>query len=216
MTAGAIRDWMQAAELPLGLHWAVTEPDSDYRALFPAEKQAIARAVPSRKAEFTGGRRAARAALTALGHPSQPIPMAADRAPVWPEGVRGSITHCGQTCMALVSSHRDCAALGVDLEAATPLDDDLISEICHQSEAANGTDAKRVFSAKEAIYKAQYPLTGAFLGFDAVRVDLAAGLARFVDHPHVAGIAADLRDTVWPFSQWQVAGMILTLCHKPA
>ena len=61
--------------------------------LLPEEAPAIARAIPKRQAEFAAGRRAARAALTTLGHPAQAIPVGDRRAPIWPQGTVGAITH---------------------------------------------------------------------------------------------------------------------------
>lgn len=146
--------------------------------LLPSEEVAMRRAVPSRRAEFTAGRAAARLAMQRLGLSPQAIPSAPDRSPVWPAGVTGSISHAAGICAAVLS--RDPAAtLGLDIEEATPLDEDLWPLVLTPSEllalndhppAERGRIAKRIFSIKEAAYKAQFPLTGAVISFQALEV----------------------------------------------
>ena len=158
--------------------------------LMPEEARAVARAVAQRRAEFTAGRAAARLAMTRLGLPPQPIPAAPDRSPVWPDGVTGSISHTGGLCAAVLS--RDpTQPLGLDIEEAAPLDADLwplvltpeeLARLDHAPAAQRGLMAKRIFGIKEAAYKAQFPLTGAVIGFQALDVilpdDPQAGFAQ--------------------------------------
>src|SRR4051812_2128234 len=63
--------------------------------LFSEELEVVSRAVAKRKREFALGRMCAHRALSALGVPACGLPMAADRSPVWPSGIVGSITHSG-------------------------------------------------------------------------------------------------------------------------
>lgn len=143
--------------------------------LLPGEAAAVAGAVPARVAEFAAGRLAARRALAALGHPAVAIPAGPDRAPCWPEGLAGSIAHAQGVAVAAV---RRGAPLGLDVEADAGLEPDLWPLICDPAELAalpagdRGRAVRLVFAAKEAVYKAQYPLTGRLIGFDAVRVTL--------------------------------------------
>lgn len=146
--------------------------------LWDEEAAAVARAIPKRRAEFAAGRSAARAAMAEIGIAPVAIPQGRDRAPIWPSGLAGSIAHCDTCCIAAVALHGHHAALGVDIEPATPLASDLIEVICTPAERAwlvdqsdPGLAAKVIFSAKEAVYKAQYPLTGKVIGFDAVTLD---------------------------------------------
>lgn len=134
---------------------------------------------PKRQIEFVCGRNTARRALAPLGYGDVPIFMARDRAPVWPENVVGSLSHSATACIALAAFARDFVALGVDLEKDYPLDNCLISEVCNEEEIRwlldqpcdkRGQLAKLIFSAKEAIYKAQYPLTKALFGFERLSV----------------------------------------------
>lgn len=154
------------------------------------EAAAMARAVPARRAEFAAGRHAARQAMVRLGLPAQPVPMGEDRAPLWPAGVTGSITHHGALALA-VACRAGTRTLGLDAEPDEDLPGDLLDQICDSDERdwIAGCDrplrwARLVFAAKEAAYKCQYPLSRTLFGFDAmtVRVDPVAGTlaARFL------------------------------------
>lgn len=158
--------------------------------LWPDETEAVARAIGKRQSEFAAGRTAARAALAAAGLPPAAIPAGPDRAPIWPAGVVGSITHGDQIAMAVAARASDVAGLGIDIEPDAPLPDDVLSEICDGRECgwiAGQAEplrwARLVFAAKEAAFKCQYPLTGALFGFDAmtIEIDPEAGIlaARF-------------------------------------
>lgn len=156
-----------------------TDPRDATDDLWPEERTAIAAAIPKRQHEFAAGRRAARQALAALGLPSAAIAVGAQRAPIWPKGLTGSIAHCDTLCIAAVSQFHQC--IGVDIEPATPLAADLIEIVCTQTEQAfittlpakdQGIAAKRLFCAKEAVFKAQYPLTQRMIGFDDVSIRL--------------------------------------------
>ncbi|MDX1822774.1 MAG: 4'-phosphopantetheinyl transferase superfamily protein [Paracoccaceae bacterium] len=148
--------------------------------LMPEEARAVARAVPKRRDEFIAGRAVARLAMARLGLPPHPIPAAPDRSPVWPDGVTGSISHTGGICAAVLS--RDPAhPLGLDIEEAAALDADLwplvltpaeLARLDHSPAVQRGLMAKRIFGVKEAAYKAQFPLTGAVIGFQALEVIL--------------------------------------------
>jgi len=135
--------------------------------LFPAEAEAMARAVPDRRAEFAAGRRAARMALAAVGLPEVEIPVGPRRAPVWPEGVSGSITHDRGVALAAVITNG--GAIGIDLTEAVPLPAELRDTVLpHRDEAAlTGWEARVAFSAKESFFKALYPSVETLFGFEA-------------------------------------------------
>lgn len=151
----------------IGLH--------DLASLWPEERQAVANAVPRRQAEFAAGRTAARRVLASLGHEAAALPVGLDRAALWPEGLCGSIAHDAGHAIAV---GRRGAPLGVDLEPDTPLEDALWPVICspEELEMLKGDTARlvrRVFCAKEAVFKAQPPAPRALFGFEAVAVTLA-------------------------------------------
>lgn len=158
--------------LPAGTAVGATDPGL-LHPLWPGE--APAGAVPRRLAEFSAGRAAARAALAALDAAPQGISVGPDRAPVWPEGMHGTITHSADACLAAL--RRGAGGLGLDLEPDEDLPADLWDDILLPAERAwacaqarPGRAARLVFSAKEAAYKAQYPLSHQVFGFDMLCV----------------------------------------------
>jgi 4'-phosphopantetheinyl transferase EntD len=170
--------------LPAAIAAATADPAHPVRPLWPSE--ALPNAVPKRQREFAAGRCAARAALSQLGFAAAAIPQGADRAPVWPPGITGSITHSDTLCLAAVTQLQHL--IGVDLEPATALPPDLWHLVllpAEQAALAGNPNApllaKLIFSAKEAAYKAQYPRSKTLFGFDAIHITLAdaAFTARF-------------------------------------
>ncbi len=164
-----------------GVSLALIDPADGLTALYDAELPAIATAHPPRQREFIAGRMAARAAMVALGTPPRAVPQGQDRAPVWPQDLVGSIAHCEGLCLAAVAPKATHAGLGVDVEPAQPLPQDLWPEICTSAELHNlaclpakvqGLRATLTFCAKEAAYKCQYVLSHEMFGFDMFTVDV--------------------------------------------
>ncbi|WP_116599839.1 MULTISPECIES: 4'-phosphopantetheinyl transferase family protein [Primorskyibacter] len=181
-----------------GIGVGVADPRGISDPLFAEETAATRKMVEKRHREFAAGRAAARAAMAELSLPPVAIPMGHDRAPVWPEGLCGSISHCAGAAVAVVAHHDTATALGIDIEDDTPLDADLWPDILtpqevdwlmRQPEPTRGRHAKAIFSAKEAVYKAQYPLTGRMLRFHDVVIH-AGSEAFSADLPdrHVTGL----------------------------
>lgn len=215
MTVAALDRALSALDLPAGLGWAASGPVDDLGALYPEERAAVARAIPSRQAEFTGGRLAARRAMAALGLPPCAVPAGPDRAPRWPEGVVGSITHDGGLCLAIVGRSEAWRAIGIDLERDAELSPEITAQIATEAELSalaplpRGRAAARVFSAKEAAYKAQYPLTGCLFGFDAMTAHLPDGGMRMCADTGLG------RGAALPMQQHLVAGRVLSRCLMP-
>lgn len=146
-------------------------------ALWPGED--LPGAVPARLAEFAAGRSAARQALRDFGLAPVAIPMGFDRAPNWPEAVTGSISHCAGACLAMIGLTRDFRGLGLDIEPLYPLPAELWSTVLRPEEhkqindlpqPKQGSQALRIFVAKEAAYKAQYPITRQIFDFQTLRI----------------------------------------------
>jgi 4'-phosphopantetheinyl transferase EntD len=136
------------------------------------ELAGLERAAPRRLREFAAGRHCAREALAALGEPRTALPRGPDRGPEWPAGVVGSISHSREYCAAVVARRTACASLGFDAEEWGRITPELWSRIATAKELAwlrGCADAARsatlLFSAKEAFYKAQFPLSRRFVGF---------------------------------------------------
>lgn len=155
--------------------------------LFPEEEAALGNAVEKRRREFVTARACAREALSRLGLPAQPIPSGARGEPLWPEGVVGSITHCAGYRACAVAPAGELLTLGVDAEVDDALPAGVLADIALPQErrwieaamvAEPGTSWDRLlFSIKESVYKAWFPLTGSWLGFEdaIVTVDRAQG-----------------------------------------
>lgn len=160
--------------------------------LLPAERVALGeRAVPSRRRDFTAGRVCARRALAALDLPVTPVAAGADRAPVWPAGVVGAITHTDGYCAAAVARAVDLRAVGIDAERHRPLSAGVRRKVCRPDEEAELARlpagppwATVLFSAKETVYKVWYPLVGTWLGFPDARVTLDPDAGTF--HAEIA------------------------------
>ena len=170
--------------VPDSVAWAETRQDRLDVELFPAEQRSLGRAVEKRRREFMTGRACARLALSRLGAPVAAIPSGAHGEPRWPAGVVGSITHCDGYRACAVGWSDAIITLGIDAEPNHPLPDGVIEEVAHGREldlvsagAAEVDVGRLLFSAKESVYKAWFPLAGRWLGFDGAEltVDLARG-----------------------------------------
>ncbi|MGW1889200.1 4'-phosphopantetheinyl transferase family protein [Streptomyces sp. NPDC002004] len=196
--------------------------------LFPEEEAMVANAVSKRRDEFTTARACARRALARLGHPPAPILRGPHGAPLWPDGVVGSLTHCQGYRAAAVTHRSELASLGLDAEPNEPLPDPgilrliaLPQERRHLAElAAHRGDVhweRLLFSAKESVYKTWYPLTGAWLDFEQAEltIDPEGGTVHarlLTDGPVVDGVRhQDLYGT------WRLRrGILLTGLTIPA
>lgn len=173
--------------LPPSAHAVEVYGDPPGLMLYPEEEACVARAVEARRREFTTGRYCARAALRRSGVTQGAITKAPTGAPVWPDGVVGSITHCAGYRAAAVAHTTDLVTIGIDAEPAEPLPAGVLGIVSLPGERAElavlaarrpGVPWDRLlFSAKESVYKAWSPLTGTFLDFDdvCVRIDWKAG-----------------------------------------
>jgi 4'-phosphopantetheinyl transferase EntD len=141
--------------------------------LFPEEEKIIAHAVPERRRDYTTVRSCARACLQRLGYPPVPILPGVGGAPIWPAGIRGSMTHCTGYAAAAVGPHPPIFAIGIDAEPDAPLPDGVLDLVATAAErdrlAAVSMESdsphwdRLLFSAKEAVYKAWFPLVGEWL-----------------------------------------------------
>lgn len=211
---------MIEAILPAVAAVAEAREDSGAADLFAAERALIGRAVEKRRREFATGRACAHRALAQLG--LEPVAIGAGERgePLWPDGVVGSITHCRGYRGCAVARAADLASLGIDAEPHEPLPAGLIGDLAGAPERAmleelGGAEAavhwdRLLFSAKESAYKAWFPLTGRWLGFeDAVlSIDPAGGfrVRLLVPGPSVDGTRLDGFDGRWTLA----GGLLLT------
>jgi 4'-phosphopantetheinyl transferase EntD len=163
--------------LPREVACVEASQDDDSCWLHPDEAALIVGGSQKRQREFATARSCARRALGKLGLPKGPILRGPSREPLWPSGVVGSITHCHWYRAAAVATKVDVVTLGIDAEVHEKLPADIYQKvILPQEEAwlANTPEGvywdRLIFSAKESVYKAWFPLTGEWLGFDDVEV----------------------------------------------
>jgi 4'-phosphopantetheinyl transferase EntD len=192
--------------------------------LFPDEEASIANAVDKRRREFATARGCARAALARLGIPPAPIVPGLRGAPQWPPGVVGSITHCAGYRASAVARDADIVAIGLDAEPNDKLPDGVLAVVsCDGERAGLAARAAAVpgvfwdrmlFSAKESVYKAWFPLThrwlnfeDAFIDFDPVNETFTARL--LVDGPVVNGEVLTGFDGRWVVSDGLIATAIV-------
>lgn len=168
--------------LPLGINFSgALLQDAPITAAYPGEAAAVANAVLSRKREFFAGRWHARTALKALGGPAIEIAVGPDRAPIWPDGFVGSISHCHDYCAAIAGARADFAGLGLDIDSDVPLSQGVSEMILHPMDTCTSgvVHSKLCFVIKEAVYKALYCITARFLSFEAVSLVIDPAQHRF-------------------------------------
>ena len=151
------------------------------------EKKLVKSVSASRRHEFSSGRRVARAAMQAIGIQPAEI-LAAERRPMWPEHVAGSIAHSRTIAVSAVSSRERHRGLGIDVIPVTAVSEKTGARVLSENELrwvrelGPGEWRTAVFSAKEAIYKAVNPLVGEFLGFNEVEVAVDEMQLSFTAH----------------------------------
>jgi len=129
-------------------------------------------------------RLAARELLSEAGFPGWSMPRRRGKAPVWPPGLVGSLSHSNSYAAAALARREEFAGVGVDIEPAKPLPEELIEMVIAPGEArpsgAEDLVGRVLFCAKEASYKAVFALDGQFLEHHDIVVDLNAGIAETV------------------------------------
>lgn len=183
----------------------------------------LASATRKRKAEFRAGRYCAMRALEAMGARPTVPPIGRDRAPVWPDGIVGSISHSAGYAIAVAADRQSYLGLGIDLEGIVPANDvpGLLPHVASQEEmerlsATFGPAAAftLLFSGKEAIYKAIYPLVRRFVGFHEMSfIELGQGKLLFQPIGAIAQSLSGLDSLSVSFDQR--ADRILSMCSIP-
>jgi enterobactin synthetase component D len=171
----------------------------------PAE---LERAVPFRQQEFRAGRACAARALNTLGVSGAVGREEGGRAPLWPLGVMGSITHTRALAVAAVAR---VASLGIDCEPM--LSDEALRDVrgtalSDDEWALLGADAAlatALFSAKESLFKCRWPLTRVFLDFPDARL-----IARDDD-----SLTLEAEGTRQPVRYALAHGHAFTVCVSP-
>jgi len=123
---------------------------------------------------FCMGRHAAHLGLQLLGSKNLEIKRGPKREPIWPKGFVGSIAHTEGLAIAAVAKRELVVGLGVDVELCSrdfrmPLEEKVASPL-EQKWILEKPEFKRerllaLCSAKEAVFKAFYPLEQVYLNF---------------------------------------------------
>ncbi len=168
---------------------AEAEPGQVDDELYPEEREYLRNAIPKRRAEFGTARLWARRGLAAMGVPPVALLPGEDGAPTWPPGVVGSITHTSGYCAVALARDPPVRSMGLDVETLREVESGVADSILTPRERAwlrdqpQGQQADLVllfFSAKEAYYKCQYPVTRRLLDFVDVELEVPLSLGRFL------------------------------------
>ena len=142
--------------------------------LLPEEKKIVETVVQKRREEFSTGRLCAHTAMRSVLSQANQAPLlpGSKREPLWPEGLIGSISHSADCCVAVVSSDPTIKSLGIDIEKREGIKTGVRDLICLPEELSllgefeqNPEAWKLIFSAKESVYKALFPVLQKWIGF---------------------------------------------------
>ena len=200
--------------------------DAAGAALYPEEEAVVARAVDKRRREFAAVRACARAGLARLGMPPVPIVPGPRGAPQWPPGIVGSMTHCAGYRASAVARAEDMLTLGLDAEPDDRLPERVLDAVASADECAGlaalpagaGVPSwdRLLFSAKESVYKAWFPLTGRWLGFAGAAVTINPGDGTFTARLLVDAPVLDGQPLTGFTGRWLARrGLILTAIAVP-
>jgi len=148
-----------------------------YQLPFPAH---LGKAVAKRRAEYLASRVCARYALTLFGFTDFVLANDADRAPVWPQGMAGSLSHTRQRIGLLLTREASGKLLGVDCEefmqpeTAEEMQSMVISArekaVLATSHQPFATALTAAFSLKESLYKTLFPAFRQFMNFNEAEI----------------------------------------------
>lgn len=170
--------------------------------LTPAEFHFVVAVSDKRKKEFSTGRFCARRALDDLNASNTEILMGADREPIWPAGVLGSISHSQRLTGAIVGRSTDFFSIGLDIEKTGGIQPDMWDLIYTDAEQAFLHKIPRaqlelfstlLFSFKESFYKFQFPVSRQFIDFKDVEIQFANNKA----HVSIINAPGVVKDIPW-------------------
>lgn len=195
--------------------------------LYPEEEALVERSVEKRRREFATARACARDALAGLGAPRRAILAGPKGEPLWPLGFVGSITHCDSYRACAVARAGELKALGVDAEPDLPLPEGLLGDIALPEERELLRDLARrapgpnwdrlLFSIKESVYKAWFPLAERWLGFEDAVVSIDWRQESFSARLLVPGPLLDGRELRCFHGRWLAGeGLVMAAIALPA
>ncbi|HWU61349.1 MAG TPA: 4'-phosphopantetheinyl transferase superfamily protein [Ensifer sp.] len=156
--------------------------DGDQALLLPEEAASMTSRMDHMRDASGAVRYVARGLLGHVGLAVVPLLKAPSGAPVWPAGAVGSMAHDDDFAIAAVASAASFAGLGIDIEPAEPLAEDVAAIVRMSGDVLDGVEerlaSRLLFAAKEAVYKAVFPRDQLVLGFEDVAVDFNRGEGR--------------------------------------
>ncbi|GIF06836.1 4'-phosphopantetheinyl transferase family protein [Actinoplanes siamensis] len=168
--------------LPPGTAAVDTFVDPPGAALYAEEEALVRKAVAKRRNEFTTARWCARQAMARLGRPPAPVLPGPRGEPLWPAGLVGSITHCAGYRAAVLAESSVVRTIGIDAEPDEPLTFGVLEAVALPAERKMLTGLaaghprvswdRLLFSAKESVYKAWFPLTSRWLDFEDAELSI--------------------------------------------
>ncbi|WP_434523983.1 4'-phosphopantetheinyl transferase family protein [Photorhabdus asymbiotica] len=144
---------------------------------FPAQ---LNKAVNKRRAEYLAARYCARQLLAQLGQPEFNLISGNDRAPIWPQGICGSVSHSIHRAIVLAAPQTNNRLIGVDVETIVNHNNmnEMTKMVLNDREILFLNNYHLppeqmftlAFSVKESLFKALYPHVKRFFGFEAAEV----------------------------------------------
>ncbi|TPM34189.1 4'-phosphopantetheinyl transferase superfamily protein [Mesorhizobium sp. B2-3-4] len=155
--------------------------DGDEAHLLPDEARSMPARQPAMRRASGAARFLAHRLLADAGFDGFAVLRTPSGAPAWPEGITGSLAHDDDMAVAAVAAIGDFGSLGIDVEPAQPLPHDLLPIVATPADRTGAVGeqlaGRILFAAKEAVYKAAYPLDRKVLGYEDIAVDLETGQA---------------------------------------
>ncbi len=166
------------------LHWANMSchgyllPVGDYSAqLSIGERNLIHTARQKRIESFSSGRQSARLAMQRAGLDVTELLREPGGNAQWPSTCKGSISHCANMALALVTTEPNVAALGVDIEQICQFDKATLAITCNTAEQQWLNEHSELtwaetalFSIKESLFKCINPITSTWFDFHDISI----------------------------------------------
>lgn len=195
--------------------------------VLPEEQPIIAKAIGRRRQEFTTGRHCARTALRLLGADEVPVLSGEKGMPLWPAGIVGSITHCAGYRAAVVARECDIVTVGIDAEPCEPLPVGVLRLVSLERERERVAELARtpgpihwdrlLFCAKEAVYKAWFPLARRWLDFSEADITISPDDGTFEARLLVPGPTVGGREVTGFTGRWMASdGLLVAAVAMPA
>ena len=137
---------------------------------------AYLRASAERQRAYRAGRYCASRALEQLGLTGAWPGVNERGAPAWPDGTIGSITHAMSLVSAAAAARRQCAGIGIDIEAIASLErahvlasraatSPEVFAVMDSMKADYATAVALIVAAKHSLYKCLHPQVGRLFGY---------------------------------------------------